>query len=83
MQEAKAAEWTAYTAQHCKSGVKSQWIFARETRLVVYCSNQLGTVHTMRAQRIIHEVWKRNPEGRAVEDWPEMLRQLGWEIFFV
>ena len=68
--ERQSAEWGS-----------AGWDFADATP--TRRSNDLGFLNTSRSQKIVHEVWARNQEGRLCVDWLDVVAEYDWELFLV
>lgn len=36
-----------------------------------------------RSRKLVHEVWKRNQEGKVFVDWLDIVAEWDWEIYLV
>lgn len=56
---------------------------ARIARLYEATIGDLGFRNVERSRQVVHEVWKRNQEGRLFVDWLDIVQEWEWELYIV
>jgi hypothetical protein len=43
----------------------------------------LAFKNVSRSRQVVHEVWKRNQDGKVFVDWMDVVSEWEWELFLV